>query len=121
MLYVLPETAGDIIVLQATGTLTETDYSETLSPLLEEKVAAHGAVRCLIYLDPGFTGMEARAIWEDTKLGLKHGRDFLRLAIVGDSAWLDWAAQLGQVFIEGQAQHFQGNQFLQALHWIDEA
>ena len=121
MLYVLPETAGDIIVLQATGTLTEADYTDTLSPLLEEKVAAHNAVRCLIYLDPGFEGMEVTAIWEDTKLGLKHGRDFLRLAVVGDAAWLDWAVKLSEVFIEGEAQHFAGNQFLQALHWIDEA
>ena len=121
MLYVLPETAGDIIVVQATETLTTADYQDTLLPLLEEKTAAHGQVRCLIYLDPGFKGWEAGAMWEDTKLGIQHGSDFLRLASVGGADWLDWAVKLGEAFISGEAQHFSGNQFLQALHWIDEA
>ncbi|GGK70769.1 STAS/SEC14 domain-containing protein [Amphritea balenae] len=121
MLYVLPETAGDIIVVQATDQLTSTDYQDILLPLLEQKTATHGGVRCLIYLDQGFTGWEAGAIWEDTKLGIQHGTDFIRLAVVGGNTWLDWAVKLGAVFISGEAKHFTESQFLQALHWIDGA
>ncbi|WP_417225531.1 STAS/SEC14 domain-containing protein [Amphritea sp.] len=119
MLHILPETAGDIIVIQATDTLTAADYQDIFVPLLEEKVAAHGAVRCLIYLDHNFTGWEAGALWEDTKLGLTHRQDFIRLAVVGGAQWLDWAVKLGEHFITGEAQHFSESQFLQALHWID--
>ncbi|RTE67449.1 STAS/SEC14 domain-containing protein [Amphritea opalescens] len=119
MLHILPETAGDIMVLQATGKLTTADYQDTFLPLLEEKVATHGGVRCLIYLDHDFKGLEVGAMWEDTKLGLQHNRDFIRLAVVGDGAWLDWALKLGALFIKGETKHFTENQFLQALHWID--
>ncbi|WP_296058698.1 STAS/SEC14 domain-containing protein [uncultured Amphritea sp.] len=119
MLHILPETAGDIIVVQATEKLTSADYQDIFLPLLEEKVAAHGKVRCLIYLDHNFKGWEAGAIWEDTKLGIRHGSDFIRLAVVGGGNWLDWAVKLGQAFISGDAQHFTESQFLQALHWID--
>ena len=119
MLYILPETAGDIMVLQATDQLTAADYQEIFLPLIEEKVAAHGKVRCLIYLDPEFKGWEIGAIWEDTKLGIHHSKDFIRLAVVGGGAWLDWAVNIGAALIEGEAKHFTENQFLQALHWID--
>lgn len=121
MLHILPETAGDIIVLQATDKLTSKDYQTTFVPLLEEKILAHNKIRCLIYLDPDFKGWEAGAVWEDTKLGANHGNDFIRLAIVGGSDWLDWAVKIGGAFITGEAAHFTESQFLQALHWIDEA
>ncbi|WP_299195477.1 STAS/SEC14 domain-containing protein [uncultured Amphritea sp.] len=119
MLYILPETAGDIMVLQASEKLTTADYQEIFLPLLEEKVAAHGRVRCLIYLDHEFKGWEIGAMWEDTKLGIHHSNDFIRLAVVGGGTWLDWAVKIGEAFIDGEAQHFSESQFLQALHWID--
>lgn len=119
MLYNLPETAGDIIVVQATETLTAKDYTETFIPLLEEKLAAHEKVRVLLYLDHGFTGFEAAALWEEAKFGLAHRNDFLRLAVVGDAGWMEWLAKIGDLLAGGETRHFTGAQFLQALHWID--
>lgn len=121
MLYVLPETAGDIIVVQATGTLTASDYQDTFAPLMAEKIAAHGAVRCLLYLDHGFTGWEAGALWQDAKFGIQHSKDFIRIAVVGGNDWLDWALKTAELFTSGEAKHFSESQFLQALHWIDGA
>lgn len=121
MLYVLPETAGDIIVVQATDKLTASDYQETFLPLMTEKIAAHGAVRCLLYLDHGFTGWETGALWQDAKFGMQHSNDFIRIAVVGGNNWLDWALKTGELFISGEAKHFTESQFLQALHWIDGA
>lgn len=121
MLHILPETAGDILVLQATETLTSEDYQTIFIPLLEEKTAAHGKIRCLIYLDRGFNGWEAGAMWEDAKLGINHSSDFIRLAVVGGDDWLDWAVKISGAFITGEAKHFTESQFLQALHWIDGA
>ncbi|MDI3324384.1 STAS/SEC14 domain-containing protein [Pontibacterium granulatum] len=119
MLYNLPETAGDIIVVQATDTLTAKDYTETFIPLLEEKLATHEKVRVLLYLDHGFTGFEAAALWEDAKFGLAHRNDFLRLAVVGDADWMEWLAKIADLLAGGETRHFTSSQFLQALHWID--
>ncbi|MGB0468618.1 MAG: STAS/SEC14 domain-containing protein [Pontibacterium sp.] len=119
MLYVLPETAGDILVVQATGTLSSEDYQDTFIPLLTEKIESHGAVRVLLYLDHGFTGFEAGALWQDVTFGLKHREDFLRIAVVGDQQWIDWITRVGTACISGESRHFTASQFLQALHWID--
>lgn len=121
MLHILPETAGDIIVLQATGKLTSEDYQTVFIPLVEQKTTAHNKIRCLIYLDRDFNGWETGAMWEDAKLGIHHNSDFLRLAIVGGGEWLDWAVKIGDALMTGEAKHFTESQFLQALHWIDEA
>lgn len=119
MLYVLPETAGDIIVVQATETLTAQDYQDTFIPLITEKVEAHGAVRVLLYLDHGFTGFKTEALWEDAKFGLTHRNDFIRLAVVGGGQWLDWLLAVGNTISKGETKHFTESQFLHALHWID--
>ncbi|MBY4675106.1 SpoIIAA family protein [Marinobacterium arenosum] len=121
MLYVLPETAGDIVVVQATGQLTAEDYQNDFLPLLNEKLEQFGAVRVLIYLDRDFTGWTAGALWKDARFGLAHRNDFKRLAIVGDARWLDWAALIGEQLISGECRHFAEREFLQALHWIDGA
>ena len=119
MLYVLPETAGDLIVVQATDTLTAKDYQDIFIPMVEEKVEAHQKVRVLLYLDHGFTGFEAAALWEDAKFGVAHRNDFIRLAVVGDADWINWLAKIGDLIVSGETRHFTGSQFLQALHWID--
>lgn len=120
MLSVLPDTAGDLIVVQASDTLTADDYQQVLVPLIEEKVPQYGPLRVVIYLDPSFSGIAAGAIWEDAKLGLTHSQDFLRLAVVGGPQWLDWATALSNQLSKGEAKHFTESQFLQALHWVDD-
>ncbi|WP_293268865.1 STAS/SEC14 domain-containing protein [Neptunomonas sp.] len=121
MLSILPDTAGDLIVVQASDLLTAEDYKDVLVPLIEEKLPTYGPLRVVIYLDQSFTGMAAGAVWEDAKLGLSHPEDFLRVAIVGGPDWVEWAAKLGNYLIKGETQHFEERQFLQALHWVDDA
>jgi hypothetical protein len=120
MLTVLPDTAGDFICVQASETLTADDYKTVLAPMIGEKVKQFGPIRMVIYLDGTFSGWEIGAIWEDAKLGFEHANDFVRIALVGDSDWLDWAAKLANHLSQGEAQHFEPNQFLQALHWVND-
>ena len=46
-----------------------------------------------------------RALWDDCKLGLRHGKKFSRVAIYGNKAWLKYAAKI-------QGGHFRGNEML---------
>lgn len=121
MLSILPDTAGDLIVVQASNTLTAEDYQNVLAPLIEEKLPTYGPLRVVLYFDPSFTGMTTGAIWEDAKLGLSHTEDFIRLAVVGGPEWIEWATKFGSYLIKGETQHFEERQFLQALHWVDDA
>jgi len=120
MLYVLPETTGDIIVLQANDTLTASDYTETFLPLFEHVKNTHPEVRLLITFAPDFSGFEAGALWEDLKFGAKHANDFYRIAIVGDEKWTEWMAKVGDLLSQGEMRHYRMTQLLEALRWIND-
>ena len=51
-------------------------------------------------------GWEARAAWDDFKLGQKHGSEFESIAIVGSQRWLDAAAKVGSWFMSGEIKSF---------------
>ena len=120
MLYVLPETTGDIIVLQANDKLTQEDYTETFIPLFEHVKNTHPEVRLLITFAPDFSGFEAGALWEDLKFGVAHANDLHRMAIVGDAQWMDWATQISKRLMQGEVRHYKLTQLLEALRWIND-
>jgi len=120
MLHVLPETTGDIIVLQANDTLTTEDYTQTFLPLFEHVKNTHPEVRLLITLAPDFSGFEAGAIWEDIKFSTQHANDFYRVAIVGDVNWIDWVSKVADTLMQGEVRHYKMTQLLEALRWIND-
>lgn len=120
MLFVLPDTAGDFICVQASDTLSANDYHDILVPLIEDKIKKFGPIRMVIYFDHSFTGFKAGAMWEDAKLGYNHAKDFIRIGIVGGPEWMDWATKFGNALTQGEVQHFTESQFLQALHWSND-
>jgi len=121
MIFILPETSGDLVVIQATEKLTAADYTDTLLPVLEKAISEHGPIRAVFYLDPGFSGWEAGAFWQDLKFGVTHRNDFKRIAIVGDEDWMDWATDLSNHLLTGEAKHFTQSGFLQAIYWVEDA
>ena len=112
------ERTGDIIFLRikAIGKLTHKDY-EVLSPMLDSAVQAveHPQIKAfvdVIELD----GWELRAAWDDFKLGMKHGREFSRIAIVGDQPWEKVAAKVAGWFISGETEYFEDPD--EAMSWL---
>ncbi|HFC31097.1 MAG TPA: STAS/SEC14 domain-containing protein [Oceanospirillales bacterium] len=104
--------------LKAIGKLTHDDY-ETITPLLESAIKGveHPQINVLIdALD--FQGWELRAAWDDLKLGLKHGKEFQKMAIVGNKNWLKHAAKIGSWFIAGEAEYF--DDITKAIAWLNE-
>ena len=119
MLYVLPETAGDIIVIQATDTLTTDDYQDQLKPLLTEKGEQFAQVRVVFYLDNNFTGFENDSTWLDAAFAQQHSAQFKRFAVVADAQWHNWSEALNTQLDKGEAKYFSSREFLDALHWVD--
>jgi hypothetical protein len=120
MLYVLPETTGDIIVLQANESLSQADYTDTFLPLFEHVKNTHPEVRLLITFAPGFAGFEAGAIWKDMKFGATHANDFYRIAIVGGPEWIEWISKVSELFMKGEIHHYKLTQLLEAFRWIND-
>ena len=102
--------------LRASGKLTHEDY-QVISPMLDSALEGFEDPHIRAMFDvTEMQGWEARAAWDDFKLGIKHGRDFDRVAIYGNKNWQKTAAKVGDWFISGDIQYFEDEQ--QALSWL---
>ena len=63
-------------------------------------------------------GWELRAAWDDLKPGLKHGREFEKIAVVADSRWVEWSTKVGSWFLKGEVRYF--DNVTAASQWLKD-
>ncbi len=106
------------ITFRVVGMLTHEDYAHII-PMIDAALNAVDDPVANVLLDATeLEGWELRAAWDDLKLGLKHGSDFHKIAIVGHKRWQQWAAKIAKWFISGDAQYF--DNFADALRWLND-
>ena len=101
---------------KAIGKLTHNDY-EMMVPMIESAVEGikDPVIDALIDMTE-LEGWELRAAWDDFKLGLKHGREFNNIAIIGNKKWEELSAKVGSWFVSGEMKYFEDEQ--QACEWL---
>lgn len=112
----LPESGGNVIGYEVAGRLTDSDY-ETFTLDVEEQLSRSDGVRLLLQVDE-LAGLTPKALWDDFKFGVEHGRQVERLAIVGDRRFAGWLANLSQPFYAHRAKHFANDEIEQAWAWL---
>lgn len=106
------------VSMKATGKLTHEDY-KSFTPLLEGALKTIDTPQVKLLFDATeFEGWELRAAWDDFKVGLRHGSEFNKIAIIGNSDWQALMASIGSWFISGEINYFTDSQ--QAIHWLCE-
>ncbi len=106
------------LFLKAIGKLTHEDYG-VITPMIESALEGVSAPKMRVFVDGSeMEGWEPRAAWDDFKLGLKHRREFERIAILGNKHWQELAAKVSSWFISGEAKYFEDQG--QALTWLQE-
>jgi hypothetical protein len=113
----LPE---NVLGFSAKGTVTADDYESVIIPAVEAMFAREGKVRFLYHLGDGFSGFEAAAMWDDTKLGLKHLSGWERVAVVSDVEWVRWAVKIFGLAMPGHVRVFQNRDLAEAQGWVSE-
>lgn len=104
--------------LKAIGKLTHEDY-ETIVPMIDSALEGVKDPRINVLIDgTELEGWELRAAWDDLKLGLKHGSQFEKIAIVGNKKWQEYSAKMGSWFISGEVEYFETES--DALEWLQE-
>ena len=102
--------------LKAIGKLTHEDY-ETITPMIDSALNGVNSPIIKVYIDgTELDGWEPRAAWDDFKLGLKHGSEMEKVAIVGNKRWQELSAKLGSWFVGGEVKFFE--QPDDALAWL---
>ena len=103
--------------LKIIGKLTHEDY-ELITPMLDSAVQGIKQPKINALINAlEFEGWELRAAWDDFKLGVKHGREFQKIAIVGNKKWQEYSAKIGSWFISGEAKYFED--LISAQDWLN--
>ncbi len=86
-------------------------------PTLEALIKDVGKVSILLELE-NFHGWELAAALDDYRFGKEHDKDFERIAIVGDKAWMHWLVTLARPFVDGEVRYFDHDEIQQAWDWL---
>jgi hypothetical protein len=120
MIEKIPNLPDNTLGFTAKGTVTANDYESVIIPAVEELFSRKGKVRFLYHLGEDVKGFESAAMWDDTKLGLKHLQGWERMAIVSDIEWIRAAIKIFGLVIPGHVRVFHNNELAEATRWISE-
>ncbi len=116
MIKEIPLNEPHIYAFQISGKLMAEDYA-VFRPKLDRILKKESPLSLLIKVED-FHGWSAKAAWEDLKIGLDHGKDFLRIAFVGESLWEKVMIELGNLFMKAEVHYFQDDS--EAINWLKE-
>ncbi len=120
MIEVLPQSNGNLLVIKATGKLTNQDYKEVMIPRLESILHEYGRARFLMYLSTDFQGWHVSAMWDDVRFGVAHRNSFEKMAVVGGPKCVEWGTKLAKLMINGEIKCYPENAFDEAYEWVNE-
>jgi SpoIIAA-like len=109
-----------VLALACEGHVTRADYERVLIPAVEKALKKPGKLRLYYQIDPGFSGIEAGAVWEDFKVGIEHLLRWERIAVVTDVGWIRHTFQAFSFVIPGTAKIFAVKEQAKAREWILE-
>ena len=120
MLEPMENLPGNVVGFTARGRVTGEDYERVLIPIVEKKLEEHSKIRLIYHLDEGVTGMDAAAMWDDAKVGVRHISSWERIAIVSDIDWIRNAVRLFGFTMPGPVKTFRNRDLSKAITWASE-
>jgi hypothetical protein len=110
--------AGNVLWLKVSGKLSREEYAD-LVPKWEQVIAQCGSMRLLFQLEPGFSGWQPLAAFDDLKFSLAHRDDIERVAVVGEKRWHE-SAKLWSLLVNSEVRYFEQFQLDEAQEWLRE-
>ncbi|WP_316900141.1 STAS/SEC14 domain-containing protein [Pseudodesulfovibrio indicus] len=117
MITVMEKSTSGMLAVHATGKLTDDDYKDIWIPAQEAVIERNGKARALLYMDADFKGWELKAMWQDAKFGLRHRKDFSKLAVVGGPDWARWGVKLGELLMDCEVRLYEPERLGEAMTW----
>lgn len=103
------------------GKVTAGDYEEVLIPWVNEVADSERDVHAVFVIGDDFSGYEARAAWEDTKLGVRmqtrHRDLWKRIALVTEVDWIHHLASAFGWLTPGEMKTFALDELDEAKEW----
>jgi hypothetical protein len=117
MMKLLDDLPKNVLGIEVSGKVTHEDYKTFLIPTAEAMLAS-GPLTMLFVIGQDFTGYELEAMWDDGTFGLRHWRQFDRVAVVADHAWVRAAVTMFRPFLPAEVRLFKNAELAAAKQWI---
>jgi hypothetical protein len=105
------------LICRVSGKLSKSDYDAAV-PEIENALKMRGEPLRMMILLEDFRGWEIGALWEDLKFDVKHGNDFGRIAVLGDSTLEHWGTTLSKPFLGSEMRYFDLQERAAARAWL---
>jgi hypothetical protein len=100
------------------GKLTHKDY-QMMIPMIENALIGVKDPKIKLLVDAReFEGWDLHAALDDLKFGLKHNKEFTKLAFVGNKMWEEYSIKISNWFTSADMRYFQDLQ--EALTWLNK-
>ncbi len=110
----------NVLGIEAEGVVTGADYESVLIPAVAEMLAQRKRIRFLYHLGNEFSGFDAKAMWDDAKVGLQHLTAWERVAVVTDVEWISTAVKVFGFAMPGHVRIFTNRELAEARLWLYE-
>jgi hypothetical protein len=120
MLKIMNDLPDNVLGVSAEGKITGTDYETILIPAVENKFKAFKKIRMLYQLGNDFTGFDLTAMFDDTKIGLKHFSSWEKIALVSDHELINTFAKFFGYMLSCELRIFKNSELDEAKKWIKE-
>ena len=107
----------NLIVLRASGRLTDQDIEDAAPELRHALELADGPLRAMVRLED-FQGSEVEALWRELRLALEHRGDFDRIAVLGESRLEEWITGLAAPLGKAETRFFPAGREEEAETWL---
>ncbi len=120
MLRLIEDLPPRVLGVEASGKVTHEDYLNILIPNADAMMT-EGPIKMLYVIGEDFNGFELGALWDDGVFGVKHWRDFSRIAVVADHMWLRGAVSMFKPFFPHEVRLFRLSDLAAAKAWLTGA
>jgi hypothetical protein len=110
---------GHYLVCRVSGQLTKADYDAAIPEIKNEIQLKDRPLRMMVVLED-FRGWEVGALWQELKFDVKHGKDFGRIAVLGESTLEEWGTILSKPFFGSEVRYFALEDRAAARAWLSE-
>jgi len=102
--------------VKVVGKLTHEDY-EFFIPAFENSIANIEEAKVNILADISeLEGWDLHAAWDDLKFAIKHGKEFNKIAVIGDNKVLEFSSKIASIVLPYEVKFF--DTYNQAEVWL---
>lgn len=120
MIQSIPDLPDIVVAVTAVGKITAEDYEKVIIPAIETAHNKYGKIRMLYQMQSDLRDYSAGALWDDSKVGLKHFAHFEKIAVVTDHQMISTGVKAFAFLMPGEVAVFKDSELEEAKAWIIE-